>query len=135
MKYEVAVTINASPGRVWETLTDVERMPEWTESMTEVRRLDEGPLSVGSQTRILQPKMAPLVWTVTELTPEKSFIWTTTTGGMRMTGGHYVKAGDETVACEYGIVTATLSFDMSGGLAFLLAPLFKPRVRRYVQME
>lgn len=128
MEYELTVTIAAPLRRVWEILTDVERMPEWTASMTEVRRLDDGPLSVGRRTRILQPKMRPLVWTVTDLARERSFVWTATTGGMLLTGGHYLTAGD-------GDVSARFTMRLSGGPAFLLGPLVKPRTRRYVRME
>ena len=38
-------------------LSDVERWSEWTSTVTPAKRLDDGPLGVGSQARIEQPKI------------------------------------------------------------------------------
>jgi hypothetical protein len=59
--FEITTSVRASPGRIREVITDVERWPEGTPSMTEVRRLDGGPLVKGSQTRIEQPCQAATV--------------------------------------------------------------------------
>jgi len=52
MRYTVSADIAAPAERVWAVLSDVERMPAWTSSMTSVERLDPGPLRVGSSVRI-----------------------------------------------------------------------------------
>jgi Polyketide cyclase / dehydrase and lipid transport len=75
MGFKVSITISASHERVWEVLTDVERWPEWSPSMTKVTRFDSGPFMMGSQARIKQPRLSPMVWTVTEMTPGWSFVW------------------------------------------------------------
>ncbi|MGH3097175.1 MAG: SRPBCC family protein [Streptosporangiales bacterium] len=128
MRYETSVTVEAPARAVWDVLVDVERWPDWTESMTSVERLDDGPLKVGSTARITQPKMRPAVWTVTELEPGRSFTWESTNPGVRVTAGHLL--GE-----EGGVTTAALSVQMSGPLGALAGALMGSRVRGYVRME
>jgi uncharacterized protein YndB with AHSA1/START domain len=128
MKYEFQVSIAAPVARVWATLTDVERMPEWTESMTRVRRLDDGPLAVGSSARIEQPKLRPMVYTVTELVPEQTFTWAASTPGLRVVATHRLTAGDRDV-------TLVNVVEVTGLLAPLLPPSIRERTRRYVELE
>lgn len=128
MEYEFAVKIAAPPGAVWTTLADVENWPQWTESMIQVQRLDDGPLSVGRKVRVRQPNMRPMVWTVTELEPERSFTWATATAGMQLTAGHDLTP-------EAGAVSARLSVRVTGWLAPLITPIIGARIRRYLQME
>ena len=64
-RYEV--DIQAPPARVWSVLLDVERWPEWTTSVTSIKRLDFGPLTLGSRTSIVQPRLSKRVWRVSSL--------------------------------------------------------------------
>lgn len=45
-----AVTIAASPARVWAVVTDVERWPYRIPTVDAVERLEPGPLAVGART-------------------------------------------------------------------------------------
>src|SRR5260370_41068534 len=84
------IDINAPPERVWAVMTEVERWPDWTESMKSVERLEEGPPALGSTAnlRTRRPPTATL-WTVTELTPERSFSWeSTNSAGGKATATH-----------------------------------------------
>src|SRR3954452_365641 len=72
---EHTVTIAAPPAQVWAVVIDIERWPERIPTVDTVERLDDGPLAVGSRTRLQQPKLPPAVWTVTELIDGTSYTW------------------------------------------------------------
>ena len=56
--FEHTFDVDAPPSQVWFVSTDVERMPEWSTSMTKVVLEPKGPLAVGSTARITQPKLS-----------------------------------------------------------------------------
>lgn len=129
MRYEVSTQISAPLERVWAVLTDVQAMPGWTSSMTRVQRLEDGPLAVGSTARLEQPRLPPAVWHVTELVPERSFVWSARSGGITTEAGHTVVAGSA------GGVTVTLSVRQSGPLVPLTRLFTAGLLRRYVDAE
>jgi hypothetical protein len=129
MGFEISITISSSDERVWGVLTDVERWPEWSPSMTKVTRLDSGPFVMGSQARIKQPRLSPMIWTVTEMTPGWSFVWETKRPGLTLVAGHrLVSEGD-------GAVKVVLAVEQRGALGRILSPLTSRFARRNVQME
>ena len=129
MRFETTVEIDAPQDAVWNTLVDVERWPEWTASMTEVKRVDGEVLAPGSRVRVKQPRMPALMWEVTELAPGRSFTWRSTSPGVTTVGSHLLtSAASDRVA-------VTLGVRQSGALASVVALLTSGRTRRYVQME
>lgn len=91
--FRYVIEIRVSPARVWSVLLDVERWPEWTTSVTKVQRMDLGPLSLGSRTRIWQPRLMPAVWCVTSLDKTRyTFIWSTHAVGVKVTARHHIEA-------------------------------------------
>jgi hypothetical protein len=64
--FSITVDIPVPKPLVWSVTADVERWPEWTASVSRVKRLTSGPLQVGSRVRIHQPKLPPAYWRVTE---------------------------------------------------------------------
>lgn len=126
--FSVGVDIQASPADVVAVLFDVERWPEWTPTVTSVRRLDEGALAVGSRVRIRQPKLLPAVWEVTELDAGSGFNWVTRSPGLKLRAEHFV----ETVGTGSRV---TLSFRFSGHLGPLVARFYGALSQRYMATE
>ena len=122
------VTIAAPPERVWEVLVDVERWPERIPTVDAAERLDEGPLAVGSRTRLQQPKLPEAVWTVTELHPGRSFTWESRSRGIAISAGHKVEP-------DAGATRLTLKVDISGPLAPVGWLMTKGLTKRYVETE
>ena len=126
---ERTVSINASPERVWSVMMDVERWPEWTESMKSVERLDSGEFGVGSKAK-LKIRRSPNanVWTVTELTPNRSFTWETNSGGVKGVATHVIEP-------DGNGSKVTLIVGLSGIVATLFGPMIAGPSRQNVEME
>lgn len=127
-RFRITVDIAAPPSRVWEVVSDVERWPEWTRSVREVRRLGEGPLGVGSRILIRQPAFPPALWKVTGLEPGKGFMWTSGAPGLRVVANHRVEASPS------GTV-ATLSLELQGLFGNIFGRMTKEITERYLAME
>ena len=128
MNIDITTNIAAPATLVWATIADVERWPEWTASVTSVRRLDEGPLRVGSQAEIKQPGFPRVVWTVTDIVEGATFTWEARSPGIRSVGTHTVTGDSDHASIRLGI-------SQTGPLAGIMRLLFGKRSTRYVQME
>jgi carbon monoxide dehydrogenase subunit G len=122
------IDIQAAPDACWAAVTDVELWPRLTPSVTSVERMDDGALRVGSRTRIKQPRMAAIVWEVTDLEPGVAFTWVGRSPGVTTTAGHVL----EPVADRTRL---TLTVDHHGPLAGLIARLTARRTARYLNLE
>ena len=123
------VEIRVSPADVWKVLLDVERWPEWTTSVSKVQRMDIGPLTLGSRTRIWQPKLMPAVWQVTSLDEQRRiFAWTTHTFGIKIVGRHQVDA----VGARSRV---TLSLNYTGVVGAVLARAYRDLNWDYLARE
>ncbi|NUP48194.1 MAG: polyketide cyclase [Catenulispora sp.] len=129
MRFQTQVDIDAGADTVWQVLTDVEDWPNWTASMSSVKRLQQGPLGVGSTARVVQPKLRPAVYTVTECEPGRSFTWQMKAGGVKVRAGHDLEDLGE------GRTRMVLSVEQSGPLSGLINAVFGKRARSYVDME
>jgi uncharacterized membrane protein len=129
LDFRIDVAINAPPHCVWAVMRDIERWPEWTPTVRKVRRLDRGPLAVGSRALIWQPKLPPARWKVTELDDaRRSFTWETWSPGMRLQARHSVEDTGNTSR-------ATLSVEFSGLLGPLFARVTRSLNNRYLSLE
>jgi len=123
-----SIHIDAPSETVWNVMTDVEHWPEWTRSITTLKRLDTGPFAVGSRARIKQPKLLPGLWTVTRIDPVRSFTWMSRSPGLRVIGYHAVKAG-----ANGSDVTLVVLFEgIFGGIA---SRLLRKLNEEYLEME
>jgi uncharacterized membrane protein len=128
MEHHVTTGAGASPEQVWALFVDVERWPEMTDSISAARRVDEGPLHVGSEVIIEQPRLPKACWRVTELQPGHSFTWQTSAPGITTVGGHVVDLDGQGSRI-------TLTLRMHGPLARPLYAFTSRLSRRYLTME
>jgi uncharacterized membrane protein len=128
MHWTHSTRIDAPVDIVWQLTTDVEAWPATTPTIQSVRRLDDGPLRVGSQAMVKQPAQAAAVWTVTGLEPGHEFSWQSTRRGLVMTGTH-------TVAADGTGCRNTLALDATGPLAVSFGLLLGPVFRRVLRTE
>ncbi len=79
-------TIAAPPDRVWATLTDLRRMPEWSPELLRMVPLRPGGLRVGQQYVGLNRRKA-VIWptrsVVAVVEPERTLAWDTRSSGAR----------------------------------------------------
>jgi uncharacterized membrane protein len=128
VEFQVQVDIDAPADVVWEVMSDGERWHEWTASVTSVKRLDKGPLRVGSSALIRQPKFPPARWVVTELLPGRSFTWKSGMPFLWVYGQHTVQ--------PLGTGTrATLRLYYEGALGGVMARMTRDITSRYLGME
>lgn len=120
--------IDAPAERVWQVTSDVERWHEWTPSVRSIRRLDSGPLAVGSVAVIRQPRFPPARWRVTAIEPGRSFTWVSIAPGVRVVAHHSVEPASP------GSM-ATLSIEYQGILGGLLGWLTRSITERYLGLE
>jgi hypothetical protein len=128
LTYRTAIDIAVTPAIVWNVIRDVERWPEWTPTVTSVRRRDTGPLAVGSEARIRQPRLPRADWRVTELEDGRGFTWVTRSPGVQVTARHWVEA-------RIGGSRATLSVTFAGLLGPVVGRLTRTLNECYLRLE
>ena len=128
MHVEHSTVVKAAPEVVWALTTDVERLPEVTPTITSAERLDDGPLRVGSQARLVQPRQRPRVWTVDRLDAPTHFEWSAPLGPFTVVGRHVIEAVPE--GCRN-----TLSVELRGRGASLAGLLLRKPFNEAMQQE
>ena len=129
--FSITAEIEAPPERVWAIMSDIERWPEWTPTVTSIRRLDPGPLAIGSRARVRQPKLPPADWRITWLDhANRTFTWITGGPGVKVTARHSVEP-----AARQGRSLATLSIDFAGLFGPFMARITRSLNERYLQLE
>jgi uncharacterized membrane protein len=128
--YRTSTRVEAPAGVVWQVLSDVERMPAWTSSMTRVTILGaEKRIAVGSRVEIEQPGLPKATWEVDSLTEGRGFSWSSSMPGVRTGAAHQIAPVSD-VACE-----VTLAVAQSGMLAGLTNLVLGTKGREFVDTE
>jgi uncharacterized membrane protein len=128
MRHEVTTTIDAPADEVWRAVQDVERWPDWTPTIPEVRVHGGGAIKEGSVATVRQPRQPVREWTVTELVDGRSFTWTSRSPGLRLAAGHTVTTVD-------GRTTVELTFSLAGPLARVAGLVAGKAIRLAVDTE
>ena len=127
-KFSISLTINASQDSIWKILSDVAHWQEWTPTVTKVEVLDTPKLKLGNRYKVTQPKLQPVVWTVTELN-SANFTWASKSLGMHMVAEHVVKS----ISANQSEVTLTFAFN--GWLGNLISKMYGKMTEEYIQTE
>jgi hypothetical protein len=128
-EYRSSIDIQAPPSVVWTILSDVEHWPNWTPTVTRLTKLTPGPLAVGMAARILQPKLPPAVWRVTEIHDGRDFSWINHRLGLDVVGSHAIEPLPD------GGARVTVSIRFVGLLAPIVARLARRLNEDYLAME
>lgn len=127
-RWEHSIDISATPDRVWDVMSEIERWPEWTPSVLSVKKLSDGPLARGTTARVHAKGAPESTWTVSESLPARSFTWGTKARGAVTTAGHVI----ETAPSGSRV---TLSIEIGGVAAALLKPILGKRIRQNLRLE
>ena len=127
--YRAQQDITATASEVWNALANVTVWPEWLPTVLEVQPLAGQVLSVGAKFKIIQPKLRPTVWEVTELHPGENFAWQASSPGLMLWANHTV------VELPDRRSEVLLEFRFSGILAPLIALLAGSVTKRYLAIE
>jgi uncharacterized protein YndB with AHSA1/START domain len=128
VRFQISVEIAAPPDVVWSVISDAERWHEWTPSVKGIRRLDHGPLRIGSRAIVRQPRFPPAMWKVTAIEPGRSFTWKSGAPGMWVYAQHSVEAAGPGAR-------ATLALRFEGAAGRLLGRLTRKINDRYLGFE
>ena len=124
-----SIEIAAPPRLVWDVFSDVERWPDWTDSVTSLAGLDGPAVAVGKRFAIKQPGMQKLVWRVTEIDPGSSWTWVQRSPGVLVTARHWV------IAQPGGGTLVRQQLDQRGVLGALVGRLMVKKTKRFLELE
>jgi uncharacterized membrane protein len=127
---QLSADVTASPSEVWAKTIDVERWPEFIESHQEIRRIDDGPIQLGSEAWVKQPGLPRAKWKVTVFEPEREFTWASKSGLVTTAGEHHIEPRPDGTGS-----TLRLAVRTTGPLTFLADALFGRRARRSLATE
>jgi uncharacterized membrane protein len=126
---ESSVEIDAPASVVWDVFADVERWSTWTASITRIVPLDGPGIEVGKRFKIKQPKLANVVWTVTEVDPGVSWTW------RQRSPGSIALATHEVVPLGSDRTLVRQRIEQRGPLGVLIGVLMRGLTKRYVDLE
>lgn len=129
MTYRTAIDIDAPPDLVWRVLTDVERWPEWTGSVTSAERLESGMFRTGSNVKLKQPRLPETIWRVSALTPQEAFTWKSRSRGVNTVARHVIAALPD------GRTRAEGHLQQSGPLGWFARLFFSTVTKSYLEQE
>ena len=132
MRFSITTEVDAPPEVVFAVLSEVERWPEWTPTVTRVERLGDAgaPLALGGRLRIVQPKVPPAEWTVTALEPGRGFRLVSRSPGATVEANHRAEPADGGHRSR-----VTLSVTFAGFLGRVVGWMMRGLNQRYLAEE
>jgi len=131
MQFSITIEVDAPPEVVFAVLSEVERWPEWTPTVTQVERLGhaDAPLTLGDRLRIVQPKVPPAEWTITALDPGRGFRLVSRSPGATVEANHWAEPRG-----AHGS-RVTLSVTFAGILGRAIGWMMRGLNKRYLAQE
>lgn len=132
MEFRTTTDVDAPADVIFAVMTDVERWPEWTPTVTRVERLggSSQPLAIGSRIRIVQPKVPPAEWTVSSLEAGRGFRMTSRSPGATVVANHWIEPTDDGHGSR-----VILSVTFSGWLGRMIGRVMGGLNERYLAQE
>jgi hypothetical protein len=128
MRVVERVVIAARPEVVWQVIADVEHWRDWTPTVVEITPVGNTLLECGARYRVVQPKLRPAIYEITECVPNQRFTW-----AQKLPGG--ALAADHRITSHDGASEVELSFASQGLLANIVATLYSKMIAEYVATE
>ena len=129
MQFEHEVSIDAPLATVWRVYSDVERWPDWTQSIRRVRYLDTNEIKLGARVEIEQPKLPKAVWVITSVNLGHAWTWESKAPGMKTTASHRLVEGTD------GETHVHTTIIQEGLLGAIFGRLYARLTRSYLAME
>jgi hypothetical protein len=96
--------IHSHVSTVFGVLADLENWNSWTKSVTSISFLENSRFQVGGKARVIQPKLSPAIWTITEIIENESFVWQTKHPGVKMIARHILKSTSQGTFVEHQVI-------------------------------
>jgi len=113
---------------VYGIWTDIEKWNLWTKSIKQISYLENFSFKVGGKAKVIQPKLSPAVWKITEIKVDKSFTWETKILGVTAIGDHILENSSRGT-----IAKSILTY--KGLFASLLCAISRNLTIQYMTME
>lgn len=123
------IEVAAPLDEAWLLLSAVHAWPDWLPTVSRVEPLDGVEMAPGHRYRILQPKLRPAVWRVTELEAPHSFAWESRALGMVSLADHRLEV------LAPGRLRLTLSIAMRGLLVPMVRRAYGALIDEYMTEE
>jgi len=128
MKLENTIEIKASMAHIWAVTCDIENWPQWTPTISAVKKCEREQTAVGSKALVKQPGIKETEWTITVLNEPECFAWTASILGMPSVATHEIFEKE-------GKTYNRLSFEITGRLARLIGPILRPQLQKALATE
>ena len=123
------VLIEAPVGTAWTLLSEVSNWPQWLSTVASVRPLDLDRLEPGRSFEVRQPKLIPMTWVVTKVSPPTCFVWES------RALGYLARASHELRHVSSDACTLELELGFRGIFGRPLGVLFSCLTTKYLAQE
>jgi hypothetical protein len=117
---EKTTVIYARPNDIFGVLMDLEGWRQWTPSIIGMSILNNDQPAPGARIKVLQPKLPPATWTITQVEQDRALVWEKRSFGLRMLSEHFISEGANgtrvTIRITYEGLLAGLAYWLSHNL-------------------